>query len=343
MKQIKHSKHTSFIKKQEASESIEACISALRQLAKHCNIGQLEDKIIRNQVVMGVRDEVLREKMLENNKLDLAQCLSIGRVHETSKQQAHVMTNQEQENMQINRIPARQMKYQSAKPKNETFRSQEHKRCTRCGKSPMHGRKDYPAKDAEWRNCFSKSHYAIMCRSKKKVHNIEEEDQEEVVLGSIEVCRAKECVSAVKEGLWHATLEVNRKSVRFRVDTGADVSVVPGRYFKKNSPVIEKTNKKLIGPGKTEIKVVGKFTTTLKTEKTATTQDLYIEENFREPLLGRSAIEALHLFERVDSTQQSTSSASKLPSLFTGLRKMKTVYKIRLRDLLQPQLTGVPQ
>ena len=58
---------------------------------------------------------------------------------------------------------------------------------------------------------------------------------------------------------WHAKILVNGKKVNFRVDTGADVTVVPRRYFTKNSPLIRKTNK-LFGPGKTKIDVVSQFT-----------------------------------------------------------------------------------
>ena len=58
---------------------------------------------------------------------------------------------------------------------------------------------------------------------------------------------------------WHAKILVNGKKVNFRVDTGADVTVVPRIYFTKNSPLIQKTNKKFFGPGKTKIDVVGQF------------------------------------------------------------------------------------
>ena len=44
---------------------------------------------------------------------------------------------------------------------------------------------------------------------------------------------------------WHASIRVNGKKVNFRVDTGADVTVVPSRYFTKNSPLIQMSNKAL--------------------------------------------------------------------------------------------------
>ena len=50
------------------------------------------------------------------------------------------------------------------------------KKCTRRGKSPMHGRKDCPTKDAECRKCFVKGHCASMCRSKKTLRRLEEDE-----------------------------------------------------------------------------------------------------------------------------------------------------------------------
>ena len=72
---------------------------------------------------------------------------------------------------------------------------------------------------------------------------------------------------------------------------------------KNESPLIQKTNKKLFGPGKTKIDVVSQFQATLTTEHTEMKQTLFIVGNLQEPLLGRPATEALHLLERVNTLQ----------------------------------------
>ena len=54
------------LRRQEPSETIEAYISSLRQMAKNCNFVVLEDRIIRDQVVMGVREDAVRKKLLED-------------------------------------------------------------------------------------------------------------------------------------------------------------------------------------------------------------------------------------------------------------------------------------
>ena len=49
------------LRRQEDGESIEAFIAALRKLAKNCNFSTLEERLIRDQVAVGVREEGLKE------------------------------------------------------------------------------------------------------------------------------------------------------------------------------------------------------------------------------------------------------------------------------------------
>ena len=44
---------------------------------------------------MGVGEDAVREKLLEDKKLDLAKCLELGRAYETSRQQSQSMSKSE--------------------------------------------------------------------------------------------------------------------------------------------------------------------------------------------------------------------------------------------------------
>ena len=83
------------LRKQEESESIEVYVAALRKLARTCNFDKLEERLIKDQVVVGVRQEGLREKTLEDKGLTLDKCLSFGRAYESSKQQLQSMSVKE--------------------------------------------------------------------------------------------------------------------------------------------------------------------------------------------------------------------------------------------------------
>ena len=50
---------------QKEHETIDAYVTSLCTLAKTCNFGQLENDLIRDRVVMGIRDNTTREKLLQ--------------------------------------------------------------------------------------------------------------------------------------------------------------------------------------------------------------------------------------------------------------------------------------
>lgn len=62
---------------QELNESVDAYITALRTLAKTCNFGILEDSLIRDRIVTGVKDNQARKKLLQVSKLTLKDCIDI--------------------------------------------------------------------------------------------------------------------------------------------------------------------------------------------------------------------------------------------------------------------------
>ena len=52
--------------------------------------------------------------------------------------------------------------------------------------------------------------------------------------------------------------------VNFQIDTGADVSVIPEKLYKKlQAPLLEPTKRSLIGPSQDKLQVRGQFTGTL--------------------------------------------------------------------------------
>ena len=77
---------------QEPSESFEAYVVALRALAKSCNYGQLTDDFIRDRIVVGVRENSLRKKLLQTRDLTLRNCIDICRASEATNQQLRSMS-----------------------------------------------------------------------------------------------------------------------------------------------------------------------------------------------------------------------------------------------------------
>lgn len=66
---------------------------------------------------------------------------------------------------------------------------------------------------------------------------------------------------------------------------------------------VEKTRRRLFGPGHEEIKVLGKFKTSMNHEKIETKQETFVIEGLHEPFLGRPAMEALNLITRINEVK----------------------------------------
>jgi hypothetical protein len=80
---------------QETGESFDAFLSDVRRLAKSCDFSTLEDSFIRDRIVVGVRDNATRRKMLQTRKLDLNTAIDICRASEVATRQLKMMTGDE--------------------------------------------------------------------------------------------------------------------------------------------------------------------------------------------------------------------------------------------------------
>ena len=65
---------------QEENESVDQYVTALRKLPHTCNFCScLHDSLIRDRLVLGIRDESIRKKLLQEKKLNLSHAIDIGR------------------------------------------------------------------------------------------------------------------------------------------------------------------------------------------------------------------------------------------------------------------------
>ena len=75
-------------RKQEQGESISAYVTELRVIAKNCALEEITpDEILRDRLVLGVRDEKVRERLLRINDLTLSKAIDICKAAEQSSQQ----------------------------------------------------------------------------------------------------------------------------------------------------------------------------------------------------------------------------------------------------------------
>ncbi|UYV78064.1 K02A2.6-like [Cordylochernes scorpioides] len=124
----------------------------------------------------------------------------------------------------------------------------------------------------------------------------------------------------------------------FKIDTGADVSVMPENCFKLNfSHQLGKTQKRLYAAGMA-MPVLGNFQATLEANGKVSHEEIYVIKNFPVSLLSAKASEELGFIQRLLHVNSNplTDPLKDYPELFSGLGKLNKPYKIELNDQAQP-------
>ena len=208
-------------------ESVGAYVTDFRQLARKCNFAE-EDRMIRDRVVIGLRDDVTRQKLLELKKLTLSQTVDICRAQEAAKTQTQVISP----SCTVDKLRASNHYSRKHKPKRYTLKQQgslnekeDVRQCGRCGKS--HRRGSCPAFGAECNICKKKGHFANVCRKSYKRSNQVQFLNDDDTDSETDSFIVTVTTAAGKENVWNAKVEVNGKWIRFKVDSGADVTAVP--------------------------------------------------------------------------------------------------------------------
>ena len=147
---------------------------------------------------------------------------------------------------------------------------------------------------------------------------------------------------------WKATVKLNGQPGKCKVDTGADVTVIPPSIFNKLKPATEltRTTKLLIGPCKQKLKGLGTLTAVLQEQDKVATEEIYVVEDLEGPLLGRQPAEQLKLVSRIESMSSNdykNKVTGTYPKLFKGLGVMKDSYKITLQEHAKPFQLAAPK
>ena len=311
---------------QEPNESLDAYVTALRTLAKTCNFGVLENSLIRDRIVIGVRDNQARKKLLQVSKLTLKECIDICRSYETSSQQLKEINQEE-----VSAIS------QSHEKKPREIR------CKFCAKTHVWNKLKCPAWGKTCSNCGIPNHFAVACKNKppppssatsskpptprhvrKPVHAVEDSDFDEYV-ACVDV---KEHVCAVenpdRKDKLLAVMLLNGHRVPFQLDTGATVNILPEESFKEvygegSLSLLDNADVTLVMYNKTEEKPIGKKRVQVVNPRNGRkySVEFVVVKGKGKPLLGLRASEQMQLIsvvrQNIMAIQSEEPSQSKTP------------------------------
>ena len=348
---------------QQQGETVDSFVTALHSLAEHCDYGLLREQMIRDRLVVGLLDANLAEKLQLESDLKLADAAARARNSETVKSQqstvrgsptlpvsTHTAVTVDAINVRPRRGRTGQFHRRAADASTSRSVQQQwsssstassSRKCTWCGNA-QHPRDSCPARKARCRKCRKMGHFAAVCRSTNQR------------TGSVNTVVEEAFLGAINSGSsWTKRLFVNGVPVRMKLDTGADVTVVPEIVYDRllRSPTLAQSDRVLRGPDGTQLPVLGKFDASISATPESVAGSccsIYFVRGLQQPLLGRPEIDALGLLTQVDVMSANCLDKEGVlvafPKIFSGLGEFKgPPHKIHLKESATPYSITVPR
>ena len=383
-------RHKFFTREQNLGESIDDYVNELKTRSRDCEFGTLRDSLIADRIVCGIRETKVRERLLREKKLELQTAIDIVKTSELATAELRKMMINRSESADNNKI--------------DEIKKTRHLKCRYCGREHEFKKRLCPAYGKECSTCNRPNHFAVCCRdniiqqrgqysykkdntnsnhqrgqssnfnkfqnNKRNVNEITSSDycgkdetlfsdsDDEFYIGCIEMPVTKSCRE------WRKNIIVENMVMSFKVDTGAQVSVLSKADLMKIQDncgakiPCKVSNVKLSAFGGSVIPTIGKcFLNCTMGNSPIHECEFYIVEIDSTPILGITACDKLNLIPCIDSLNvvQNKQNAEVLKfenicdmndlknhvfdiyaDSFEGLGHIDGLYKIKLSDEARP-------
>ena len=300
----------------------------------------LEEELIRDRIVVGIRDDPLSYELQAKAILTLDLAKQIARQAEARAENQPIIRGE----TVVSAVHRSKPHFQTTKGthrdlQNKPADQRNMHKCGYCGKEP-HPKHKCPARSAECAFCKKKGHYKAVCRKRlTQVREVDDHDTEEDFLGQILQ------INNVDKCSWSADVKINGEPHSFKLDTGASVSVLDEDWARSHQVKLQKTSKGLKGLEETRLTVLGCIEAELEYNGKSMKEILFVIKGQHHALLSRTACTTLGLVARVQTVNDSLSQPTpdfraEFPSQFKGLGRidLKYQYSISLKPDIQPVL-----
>ncbi|UYV65930.1 K02A2.6-like [Cordylochernes scorpioides] len=350
------------LRSQRPEETIEEFVTVLHRISEHCEYANLREELIRDRLVLGVKDRKLSEKLMLNENLTLAKAVEIARQWEA------VMREQQDLNPSTSQVDTTR-KVAKQKPKasghgkdngrstsrqtdsaKETDEGKIFPTCFNCGTTKHHYRyrDKCPAKDKVCGKCGKKGHYTNLCRRKDNEVNAISSEETPAREKFSYVYAVREPTLGSRKSRWKSTVRVNGTAIHFKLDPGSDVTLIPFSLYKRyfSNVQLTPTDGQLMAAANQRLENAGTFVAKLRANTRKMKETVYVVHHLEQPLLGVGACEDLQLVKRIDLVINGTTDVNperEFPKLFEGLGLLEQPYHIKLKEGAKPFSIPVPR
>ena len=287
--------------RQAKGQSIDSYYRELQILAKKCNFAQITDRLLKYQVICGVANPSVQERLFrEPNSSTLEKTFKIIRSAEATDKQAKEMSKEEPETVAF---VCKTGNRQGAIPRQNAgqiggsgAKSRSLKSCPKCGLS--HKPKAFPAFNKICSRCQNLHHFAWMCKLTVRGVNLVEAEcaakwdthtDEEFFADTVEK-------TPVSHFAWTVPMTINLK-----LDTGANVNIIGYQDFLqlKIRPQLHPSKVKLPAYAGSDMPVKGQCVLQITHKGRMYNVSFIVTPAQVQPILGVKDYERLNLVKRV--------------------------------------------
>jgi hypothetical protein len=360
---------------QQGEETIDQFVTDLRRLSVNCNYGTLRESLIRDQVVSGVADADVKERLLRESDLTLDGAVKLSRAAEASK--AHLKglagatggaSGVSKSDAEVHGVHQRGQRgsWRGGKrgaPRGNgkaaskwSGKPESRSKCTRCGFS-YHKFGKCPALDKECLQCNKVGHFSSCCRS--SVPNSKQKDCYFVATDSdlyddytdaqdedgLFIDSITNTNSQNRPHQWQVEVHIQNKPVSFKIDSGAEINCISKTLCRElGHRDLEPTETRLIGYFGQRRRPLGKVTldVSYKSQVYPTTFQVVDGVVNVKPVLGLNTCLEMNLIKRVYSmmTEERENNPNNIleefPDVFGRLGCLSKEYDIKVDPSVPP-------
>ena len=300
---------------QQSEESVQSYLTRLRKLAASCEYGALTDELIRDRLVIGLKNQGDKVRLLREKSLDLKKAIQMCTTIEIASQQIKTIIGAgDNKTEDVKKFGEKKFPHRSRSKKRDGGRSSnlekklEKKKSESsfeptskyCGRKQRHERRtECPAFKKTCSKCQKKGHFASVCRSSKKIQQFEEDEDDCLQVETVSIVQTKAKQWLADISFFKSAKEDFTTTLACQLDTGATCNVIGlddlSAITQLGDPPMNNSSVKLKLFGGTTLKPVGECDLHVRHNGKQQVLKLQVLKHKCKPLLSAETCEKLQL------------------------------------------------